>query len=217
MDLGSSIKDFKQDYDEKLIEAQQNQQELQLQFTRLVEEKGLKDVFEAYERDIEKLIKEGEALKDQNMKIVNEIQEYHEAESRSGVLTEFSVLNKKHNHLVKQYGKAVRHLNEVEEEIAGLRKKDRLFTVEKRMSDTVQVKIESLAKKVETQEEKNKALAEKLRLYEEQNRILKEKVRDQDSEVKRLSTDYFKAMEKAALYKEMAVRINKRTHAKFLF
>jgi len=204
LDLGLSINQFKQDYDMRLEDAQNHQQQLQNQFSQIIEEKGFRDLFEVYERDIQNLIKDGEALKEHNTRIVNEIQQFNETETRTGIITDYNVLGKKHNHLVKQYGRAVRQLNEREEEITALRKKDRIFMVEKRMGETVQVKIESLSKKVESQEEKNKALIEKLRIFEEQNIALRGKVRDQDEEIKRFSEEYYKTMEKATLYKEMA-------------
>jgi len=150
-------------------------------------------------------MKESEILKDHNSRIVEEIKQVHEAEPRNGVITDYSILNKKHNHLQKQYGRALRQLNEREEEITELRKKERLFTVEKRMSETVQNKMESIARKLENQDEKNKMLAEKLRFYEQQNQMLKDKVRGQEFEAQRLSEDYSKVMEKANLYKQMAV------------
>jgi len=204
LDLGLSINQFKQDYDMRLEDAQNHQQQLQAQFGQIIEEKGLRDLFEVYERDIQNLIKDGEALKEHNARIVGEIQQFNETETRTGIITDYNVLGKKHNHLMKQYGRAVRQLNEREEEITALRKKDRIFMVEKRMGETVQVKIESLSKKVESQEEKNKALIEKLRIFEEQNIALRGKVRDQDEEIKRFSEEYYKTMEKATLYKEMA-------------
>jgi len=158
-----------------------------------------------YERDIQNLIKDGEALKEHNARIVGEIQQFNETETRTGIITDYNILGKKHNHLVKQYGRAVRQLNEREEEITALRKKDRLFMVEKRMAETVQIKIESLSKKLESQEDKNIALLEKLRSLEHQNIALRGKVRDNDEEIKRFSEEYYKTMEKATHYKEMAV------------
>ena len=135
-----------------------------------------KDTFEVYERDIEKLIKESDALKDQNLKIVTEIQQYHGVESRTGVITDHNLLTRKHNHLIKQYSRAVRQLNERDEEINTLRKKDRLFTVERRMADTVQNKTESIRRKLESQEDKNRTVTEKIRQYEQQNENLRAKI-----------------------------------------
>jgi len=42
LDLGLSINQFKQDYDLRLLDAQNQQQQLQDQFTQLIEDKGLR-------------------------------------------------------------------------------------------------------------------------------------------------------------------------------
>jgi len=160
-----------------------------------------------YERDIDNLTKENEYLKGENLRLLNELNRYIQNEGRGGYSAEYNSVLKKYNHLTKQYDKLTRQMNDKEAEMAYLRKRERLFTVEKKMIETVQQKNLSIAHKLENKEEINRGLSEQLKFLEKENNKLKEKVKDLEAELNKVTQDYYGALEKASLFKEMAVRI----------
>lgn len=162
-------------------------------------------MFDLYERDIANLQADSESLKAENHRLVQQLNTRIIEDGKLGNSADYCLLVKKHTHLAKQYDKITRSLNEKEQELTYLRKRERLFTVEKKMIEAVQSKNSSISQKLESKEDQNRNLNEQIKHLTKDNTLLKQKIKDLEGEVVRVSQDYHSALEQAALFKEMAV------------
>jgi uncharacterized phage infection (PIP) family protein YhgE len=163
-------------------------------------------LFDLYEKDVNNLQQENDALRIENQKLVHQLNTQIIEEGRMGNSADYSLLVKKHTHLAKQYDKITRSINEKEQELIYLRKRERLFTVEKKMIEAVQSKNSMISHKLESKEDVNRNLNEQVKQYDRDNKLLKQKVKDLEEQVGKVTNDYHQALEQAALFKEMAVR-----------
>jgi len=204
VDLGNSLNDLKKDYDARIEEVDYQCQSIQKKIDYIEADHDPKGILQTYEDDIERLLEKNNDLKEENIHLMSEVIKFCYPESRIGVTREYEILVKKHTHQIKQYTNVMKQMNEREQELNALRRKDRIFASEKKKIEAAQVKANSLAAELETKEDKTRALMEQLKAYERENKRLQEQVFDQEGELRKISRGYNKAAEEATLYQEMA-------------
>ncbi len=95
--------------------------------------------------------------------------------------------------------------NEKDSELVYLRKRERLFTVEKKMIETVQTKTTTMASKLENKEHLVHTLNDQVGVSEKEAAKWRDRVKELERDVEKLKKEVQSANEKADLFKEMAV------------
>ena len=119
-----------------------------------------------------------------------------------------NLLKKRINEFMRKYEKMAKTNQQYEEELQSFKKRERLLNLDKRMLDNMHSKNVSMSKKLENKEEATRAFTEQIKHSDKEVKTLKQQLHEREEENKKLSKEYFVAIEQLTLYKEMMVIAN---------